>query len=90
VELRFWGCDPERDHACVVDLVDAGHRMSVDVRVEYVDVLASVNHAVLNHVIVTPTVDRLDPLPFARLIAIGADFSIVMEWLGGSDGDGSP
>jgi hypothetical protein len=89
VNLRFWGCDPERDRAWVVDLVEVGHRMSVDVNVEYVDVLASVTNAVLNNVIVTPTLDRLDPPPFARLIAIGADFSSVMEWLGGSDGDGA-
>jgi hypothetical protein len=89
MNLRFWGCDPLRDHEWVVALVETGQRMSVDIAVEYVDVLASVNHAVLNNVIVTPTLDRLDPLPFARLIAIGADFSMVMDRLGGSDGDGS-
>ena len=48
-----------------IDLIATGQRMSVDVAVEYVDVLASVNNAVLNNVIVTPTLDRLDPLPFA-------------------------
>ena len=87
MNLRFWGCDPQRDHAWVVELIEAGRRMSVDIAVEYVDVLASVNNAVLNNVIVTPTLDRLDPLPFARLIAIGADYTMVMERLGGSDGD---
>jgi hypothetical protein len=88
MNLRFWGCDPLRDHAWVDDLIEAGHGISVDITVEYVDVLASVNSAVLNNVIVTPTLDRLEPLPFARLIAIGADFSMVMDRLGGSDGDG--
>jgi hypothetical protein len=88
MNLRFWGCDPLRDHPWVVELIEAGRLESVDIAVEYVDVLASVNSAVLNNVIVTPTLDRLDPLPFARLIAIGADFSMVMERLGGSDGNG--
>ena len=87
MNLRFWGCDPLRDHAWVVDLVAAGKGASIDIEVDYVDVLSSVNNAVLNNVIVTPTLDRLDPLPFARLIAIGADYSMVMDWLGGSDGD---
>ena len=89
MNLRFWGCDPLRDQAWVGDLIEAGHRESVEIAVEYVDVLASVNNAVLNNVIVTPTLDRLDPLPFARLIAIGADFSMVMDRLGGGDGNGS-
>jgi hypothetical protein len=62
--------------------------VSVEIKVEYVDVLSSINNAVLNNVIVTPTLDRLDPLPFARLIAIGIDASMVIERLGSSDGSG--
>jgi hypothetical protein len=88
MNLRFWGCDPIGDQEWVVGLVDAGRSVSVEIKVEYVDVLSSINNAVLNNVIVTPTLDRLDPLPFARLIAIGIDASMVIERLGSSDGSG--
>jgi hypothetical protein len=88
MNLRFWGCDPLGDQEWVVGLVDAGRSVSVEIKVEYVDVLSSINNAVLNNVIVTPTLDRLDPLPFTRLIAIGIDASMVIERLGGSDGSG--
>jgi hypothetical protein len=88
MNLRFWGCDPLGDQEWVVGLVDAGRSVSVEIKVEYVDVLSSINNAVLNNVIVTPTLDRLDPLPFTRLIAIGIDASMVIERLGSSDGSG--
>jgi hypothetical protein len=86
MNLRYWGCDPLRDHVWVTGLIEASQGTALALTVEYVDVLASANNAVLNNVIVTPTLDRLDPLPFERLIAIGADFAMVMDRLGGSDG----
>lgn len=81
MKLRYWGCDPVRDGEWVARLVEQGRSANVDVTVDYVDVITSVNNAVLSNVIVTPTLDRLDPLPFRRIIAIGMDASAVLHHL---------
>ena len=81
MKLRYWGCDPVRDGEWVARLVERGLSVNLSVTVDYVDVLTSVNNAVLSNVIVTPTLDRLEPLPFRRIIAIGMDASLVLQHL---------
>ena len=81
MKLRYWGCDPVRDGEWVARLVERALSANISVTVDYVDVVTSVNNAVLSNVIVTPTLDRLDPLPFHRIIAIGMDASAVLQHL---------
>jgi hypothetical protein len=81
MHLRYWGSDPIVDRAHIARLVDLGRGRDVDISVEYVDVVMSVDRAVMDDVIVTPTLDRVEPTPGVRVIAVSADMSNVLTRL---------
>jgi hypothetical protein len=66
----------------IAALVVGGRDRGLSLDVEYVDVLNSVERALSNSVIVTPTVDRIDPAPFLRLIAVASGADALIERLG--------
>jgi hypothetical protein len=81
VKLRFWGSNPDADQKLISNLTAIALKAKVAISVEYVDVLANIDRASTAHILVTPTLERLEPLPALRLIAIPVDLAGVLKAL---------
>jgi hypothetical protein len=81
MNLRYWGSDPAIDEVHIARLVGLGRDRDVDISVEYVDVVTYVERAIMDNIIVTPTLDRLAPMPRMRLIAMPSDMSDMLAHL---------
>lgn len=79
MKLRYWGSMPEMDKAHIDALVKAAAAGELMLEVEFVDVLEQGDRAITEHIIVTPTLDRVEPKPTLRLIAITGDAEKVLK-----------
>jgi len=79
MKLRYWGSMPELDKVQIEALIKAAETGKLMLEVDFVDVLESGDRALSEHIIVTPTLDRLEPMPTLRLIAIPDDAKKVLE-----------
>lgn len=79
MKLRYWGSMPEMDATQIEALIKAAASGKLMLEVDFVDVLTNADRALSEHIIVTPTLDRLDPMPTLRLIAIPDDAEKVLE-----------
>lgn len=70
---------PELDKAHIEELIRAAAAGELVIEVEFVDVLTQGDRAISEHIIVTPTLDRVEPKPTLRLIAIPQDVDVVLE-----------
>jgi hypothetical protein len=78
MKLKYWGSMPEDDQAQIDALIAAGAATKLAIEIEYIDVLSAVDRAQADHIIVTPTLDRTEPEPFLRLLAIPNDAKEVL------------
>lgn len=70
MHIRYWGSSPDEDDVFLKNLALQAKRLKVEVEVEYIDVLMNVDRARDAEVSLTPLIDRLEPLPTLRVIAI--------------------
>lgn len=81
MRLRYWGSIPKEDQEIIAKIIEKAKKADIDVEIESVDVLADIDRAVAGQVFVTPTLDRLEPAPEMRLIAITDDATGILKKL---------
>lgn len=81
MRLRYWGSIPAEDQEIIANILAKAKKADVDLDIESVDVLAEIDRAIAGQVFVTPTLDRLDPEPAMRLIAITDDAAGILKKL---------
>ena len=82
MKLRYWGTSFEEDQETISAITMRCNKEKVSVSIEYVDVLTNVDRAREAQVSLTPLIDRVEPLPTLRLIAInGGAHSVVAKLL---------
>ena len=79
--IRYWGSSPDEDNAFLKNLSSQAKRKKVEVEVEYIDVLMYVDRAREAEVSLTPLIDRLEPLPPLRVIAINGGAKAAIDKL---------
>jgi hypothetical protein len=78
MKIRLWGSSREEDDILIKSLHSRAKKQNIVLDIEYVDVLSNAELAREAHVSLTPVIDRLEPPPLLRLIAIdgGAESAI--------------
>lgn len=81
MRVRYWGASPIVDRQTIAQLRQIGEQRGIDVEVEYVDVLVDIERCVRHGVVLTPTIERVDPPPAFRLPSVSSDPAVNLDRL---------
>ena len=81
MKVRYWGSSLAEDESAIEALKERCQKSKIPLSVEYIDVLSSVDRAREAQVSLTPLIDRVEPLPLLRLIALNGGAQSALEKL---------
>lgn len=73
MKIRYWGSMPQEDKLQISALQEIAQKHSANFEIEYIDVLSNAELALTENIFLTPTLERVEPLPSLRLIALPND-----------------
>lgn len=79
VKLRLWGSNPEADKELSEKLQQLASKADIELEIDMVDVLTNISRAQAAGIVVTPSIDVLEPTDELRFIAISKNPATVIQ-----------